>query len=65
MNGFAKIKNRQPKENSKRQKELQKNPKKINVIGCNKCHRTNVTLRKAKYSYYCLKCYNELPDKEK
>lgn len=37
----------------KKEKEV----KKYNVIGCNKCHKTNVTLYKATDSYYCRPCF--------
>lgn len=49
-----------PKENSKRQQALLKNPRKETVLGCNNCHITDTTLIKAKDSYYCIKCFKKL-----
>lgn len=37
---------------------------KINVIGCNNCHKTNVTLIKATDSYYCKPCFLMLGKKK-
>ena len=62
MSPIAKFNNRQPKVNSKRQKELKENPEIVHVIGCNKCHSINVTLKRGKDSYYCINCYNKLPE---
>lgn len=33
---------------------------KYNVLGCNNCHRTKVTLIKAIDSYYCKECFAKL-----
>ena len=37
-----------------------KEKKKYNLIACNNCHKTNVTLIKAKDSYYCKFCFEKL-----
>lgn len=42
----------------------EKEVKKFNVIGCNKCHKTNVTLIKATDSYYCRPCFLTLGKKK-
>ena len=47
-------------ENVTKQKEI----KKLNIIGCNKCHKTNVTLIKATDSYYCRPCFLTLGKKK-
>lgn len=41
---------------NKKKKEL----KKFNVIGCNNCHKTGLTLIKATDSYYCKFCFDKL-----
>ena len=38
--------------------------KKIKVIGCNGCHRTDVTLIKCTDSYYCKYCMVRLGKKK-
>lgn len=48
---------------SKTQKE--KSAKTIRYVGCNKCHRTDVTLIKGKDSYYCKECLIKISKKEK
>lgn len=60
LNAYAKAINMQPKEHSKRQQELKKNPKKYNVFGCKNCGATNATLIKATDSYYCKFCFDKL-----
>lgn len=60
LSAIAKILNKQPKENSKRTKELKENPKKYNVIACRSCQATNITLLKANDSYYCKFCFDKL-----
>lgn len=37
---------------------------KYNVIACNNCHASNVTLIKATDSYYCKFCFNKLGKKK-
>lgn len=37
-----------------------KEPKKFNVIACNNCHKTGLTLIKATDSYYCKFCFDKL-----
>ena len=48
--------------------ELEEKPKKetkkISVIGCNNCHKTNVMLIKATDSYYCRPCFLTLGKKK-
>ena len=44
--------------------EKKKEKKKIQVIGCNNCHKTDVTLIKATDSYYCKFCFNKLGKKK-
>ena len=57
------FKHRRPNPNSKTQKE--KSAKIIRYIGCNKCHRTNVTLIRGTDSYYCKECITKMNKKEK
>lgn len=43
------------------QSEEKKNKaKKFNFLGCNNCHKTNITLIKATDSYYCKDCFTRL-----
>lgn len=37
---------------------------KVKMIGCNNCHRTDVTLIKATDSYYCMWCFYTLKKKK-
>lgn len=41
-------------------KKSKKKTKKLNFLGCNNCHKTNVTLIKATDSYYCKDCFTKL-----
>lgn len=41
-----------------------KEEKKFKFIGCNRCHKTNVTLIKATDSYYCRPCFLMLGKKK-
>ena len=52
----------QPKQNSKAQQLKAK--KTVNVVGCNKCHRTDVTLIKCTDSYYCKECITKKYNKK-
>lgn len=38
----------------------EKSVKKFNVIACNNCHKTGLTLIKATDSYYCKFCFDKL-----
>lgn len=40
--------------------KLKKPVKKYNILGCNNCHKTKVTLVKATDSYYCNECFIKL-----
>lgn len=42
----------------------EKSAKKFNVIACNNCHKTGLTLIKATDSYYCKFCFNKLNKKK-
>ena len=64
LSAMAKVMNKQPKPNSKRQQELKENPKKYNVIGCKVCGATNIQLIKATDSYYCKFCFDKLGKKK-
>lgn len=64
LSAIAKVINKQPKENSKRSKELKENPKKYNVIACKVCQATGITLIKAEDSYYCKFCFDKLNKKK-
>ena len=63
---LAKANMSQPKAKSKTQiakkEELMKNPRKY--IACKNCQATNVTLIKAKDSYYCKFCFDKLKKKK-
>lgn len=41
-----------------------KEKKKYNVLACNNCHKSNITLIKATDSYYCEFCFNKLGKKK-
>lgn len=41
-----------------------KEVKKYNVLACNSCHATNITLIKATDSYYCKFCFDKLKKKK-
>ena len=49
---------------AKETKKQEKPTKKINVIGCKNCGKTNETLIKATDSYYCKFCFNKLGKKK-
>lgn len=49
--------------NSKKEHDRLENPRKIKVVGCNKCHNSGITLYKGKDSYYCKDCMNKLKEK--
>lgn len=42
----------------------EKEKKKYNVLACNCCHATNITLIKATDSYYCKFCFEKLGKKK-
>lgn len=54
----------EPRPNSKRQQELEKNPKKQVVVACKCCHATQIQLIKAEDSYYCRYCFDKLKKKK-
>ena len=58
MSALAKVKNKQPKDNSKSHKA--KDEKRIEMmskrIHCEKCKRANVTLYNKQGHYYCTNC---------
>ena len=58
MSALAKVKNKQPKENSKSHKV--KTEKRIEMMSkrilCEKCKRANVTLYNLKGHYFCGNC---------
>ena len=43
---------------------MSKEKSKVNVIGCNNCHKTDVMLIKATDSYYCRPCFLMLNKKK-
>lgn len=44
--------------------EEEKPKKKFNVIACNNCHKSGLTLIKATDSYYCKFCFDKLKKKK-
>lgn len=44
--------------------EVQKPKQTFNVIACNNCHKTGLTLIKATDSYYCKFCFDKLKKKK-
>ena len=52
--------NKTTKYTQNEESKKEKSKKVMKYIGCNNCHKTDVTLIKASDSYYCKFCFDKL-----